>query len=89
MAWWKYKKEARNNPEYVLKINRSIYDNPGAGHEFGMLMAGAHIKGYGMTQTQVKPSLYVKFRVDDNSRVQEYLFVKGWQATSNTLAQTI
>ena len=74
----KHRREARNNPKHVLKINRSIYGNPGAGHEFEMLMQGAHIKNCGLTQTEIEPSLYVKFQVDADDKVVEYLFVKGW-----------
>ena len=41
-------------------------------------MQGAHINSCGMKQTEIEPSIYVKFEVDDNDKVVEYLFAIGW-----------
>ena len=73
-----HKRDSRVNPKKCLRINRSVYGNPGAGHAFEMLMQGAHIQTCGMTQTEVEPSIYVKFQVDENDKVVEYLIATGW-----------
>lgn len=69
----RHKRESRSNPTHCLRLNKCVYGNPSAGHEFEMLIRSAHLKGAGMTQTQVEPSIYLKILVDDEDVVQEYV----------------
>ena len=65
----RHKRESRSNPTHCLRLNKCVYGNPSAGHEFEMLIRSAHLKGAGMTQTQVEPSIYLKILVDDEDVV--------------------
>lgn len=72
------KRESRTNPRKVLKMNRSVYGSPGAGHEFEMLVHSVQTKTAGMTQTQPEPSMYVKIRVDEKDDVIGYVVCACW-----------
>ena len=72
------KRESRASPKKVLKLNRSIYGSPGAGHEFEMLMHSVQTKTAGLTQTQPEPSMYVKIKVNEKDEVIGYVVCACW-----------
>ena len=74
----KLKRESRQTPKTVLKLNSAVYGIPDAGQAFAMLMQGLHIKECGLIQCQVDPSIYSKFELDDDGKTKEYLFVITW-----------
>ena len=69
----KHKRDSRINPKQCLKIERSVYGNPGAGNSFEMLVRGSHLKGAKMTQSDVEPSIYMRIQVDANDVVTDYV----------------
>jgi hypothetical protein len=74
----KFKRESRQHPKTVLKINTAVYGIPDAGQAFAMLMFGLHIKHCGMTQCDIDPSIYSKYELDNDGKVTEYLIVITW-----------
>ena len=69
----KHKRDSRINPKQCMRLKKSVYGNPGAGHSFEMLLQGTHIKKCGMTQSEVEPSIYMRIQVDSDDKVVEYL----------------
>jgi hypothetical protein len=71
----KLKRESRQSPKTVLRINTAVYGIPDAGQAFAMLMQALHIKHCGMTQCKIDPSIYSKYELDEQGKTKEYLFV--------------
>ena len=74
----KHKRDSRINPKQCMRLKKSVYGNPGAGHSFEMLLQGTHIKKCGMTQSEVEPSIYMRIQVDSDDKVVEYLVAYVW-----------
>ena len=74
------KRDRRQRPKTVLKLNKSIYGIPDAGQSFAMFMQGLHLKHCGMVQSQVDPCIYYKILEDDNNlgSVASFLIVITW-----------
>ena len=73
-----HKRASRNCPEKCYKLNRCIYGAPSANHEFKMLFQEAHVKGCGLTLSEVEPSIYVRILVDADDIVTDWLIVYVW-----------
>ena len=73
-----HKKASRDNPTHCYKLNQCIYGSRSANHEFEMLFQNAHVKGCGLTLSEVEPSIYVKIVVDANDLVVDWLIVYVW-----------
>ena len=54
------RKEARDKPDEVLELLKSVYGIPSSGHSFSMLMRGTHTDKCGLHQTETDPSIYIK-----------------------------
>jgi hypothetical protein len=73
-----HKRESRTNPKTCYRLNSSTYGAPSANHEWDMLFQDAHINGYGLTLSEVEPSLYIRFETDENDEVTEWMIANIW-----------
>jgi hypothetical protein len=74
----KMKKERRERPETVLRLNKSVYGIPDAGQSFSMFMQGLHLKHCKMIQSEMDPCVFYKILEDNKGRVASYLVVITW-----------
>jgi hypothetical protein len=73
-----HKKDSRSNPKSCYKLNSSIYGAPSANHEFEMLFQNVHVNKCGLTLSEIKPSLYVRIKVDAEDNVSGWLLMTIW-----------
>ena len=64
----KVKRESRQQPKTVLKINSAVYGIGDAGQAFWMFMQSMHLKKLGMTQCQTDPTIFYKYKYEDSPR---------------------
>lgn len=64
----KVKRESRQQPKTVLKINSAVYGIGDAGQAFWMFMQSIHLKKLGMTQCQTDPTIFYKYKYEDSPR---------------------
>ena len=74
----KMKKERRERPKTVLKLNKSIYGIPDAGQSFSMFMQALHIKHCEMVQSEMDPCVFYKIMETSEGKVTSYLIVITW-----------
>lgn len=72
------KKERRERPKTVLKLNKSVYGIPDAGQSFSMFMQGLHLKHCGMVQSEMDPCVFYKIIEEQGGVVKSYLIVITW-----------
>ena len=59
------KRERRERPKTVLKLNKSVYGIPDAGQSFSMFMQGLHLKHCKMVQSEMDPCIFYKVMEND------------------------
>jgi hypothetical protein len=72
------KRERRERPKTVLRLNKSVYGIPDAGQSFSMFMQGLHLKHCKMIQSEMDPCIFYKILEDDKGCVTSYLIVITW-----------
>jgi hypothetical protein len=72
------RKDRRDRPLEVLRLEKSIYGIPDAGQSFSMYMTGLHLKHCGLVQAEMDPCVYYKIVEDRNGVVMGYLIVITW-----------
>jgi hypothetical protein len=72
------KRERRERPKKVLRLNKSIYGIPDAGQSFSMFMQSLHLKHCGMTQSEMDPCVFYKIMESSEGKVTSYLIVITW-----------
>jgi hypothetical protein len=72
------RKDRRDKPMEVLRLDKSIYGIPDAGQSFSMYMTGFHLKHCGLVQAEMDPCVYYKIVEDRNGVVMGYLIVITW-----------
>ncbi len=73
------RKDRRDKPSEVLRLDKSIYGIPDAGQSFNsMYMTGLHLKHCGLVQTEMDPCVYYKIVQDKEELVVSYLIVITW-----------
>ncbi len=71
----KMKRERRERPQTVLKLNKSVYGIPDAGQFFSKFMQALHIKH---CQMEMDPCVFYKIIEDNDGKVKSYLIVITW-----------
>ncbi len=74
----KMKRDRRERPKTVLKLNKSVYGIPDAGKSFSMFMQGLHLKHCKMVQSEMDPCVFYKILEDEKGCVTSYLIVITW-----------
>ena len=73
------KRDRRNRPKSVLKLNKSVYGIPDAGQAFSMFVQGLHKQKCGMMQSEMDPCIFYKIIKDEKTDlVQDFLIVITW-----------
>jgi hypothetical protein len=72
------KRERRERPKTILKLNKSVYGIPDAGQSFSMFMQALHIKHCGMVQSEMDPCVFYKIIEDKDGKVKSYLIAITW-----------
>jgi hypothetical protein len=72
------RKDRRDKPAEVLRLDKSIYGIPDAGQSFSMYMTGLHLKHCGLVQAEMDPCVYYKIVEDKVGVVVGYLIVITW-----------
>jgi len=74
----KMKRDRRERPKTVLKLNKSVYGIPDAGQSFSMFMQGLHLKHCKMIQSEMDPCIFYRILEDDKGCLISYLIVITW-----------
>jgi hypothetical protein len=61
------KRDRRDRPKTVLKLNKSVYGIPDAGQAFSMFLQGLHKQKCGLTQSEMDPCIFFKINKDENT----------------------
>jgi len=72
------KRERRERPKTILRLNKSVYGIPDAGQSFSMFMQGLHLKHCKMVQSEMDPCVFYKIMEDEKGIVTSYLIVITW-----------
>ncbi len=73
------KRDRRDRPRTVLKLNKSVYGIPDAGQAFSMFLQGLHKQKCGLTQSEMDPCIFFRINKDDNTnKVTGYLVAITW-----------
>ncbi len=72
------RKDRRDKPAEVLRLDKSIYRIPDAGQSFSMYMTGLHLKHCGLVQAEMDPCVYYKIVEAKDGLVTGYLIVITW-----------
>jgi hypothetical protein len=72
------RKDRRDKPVEVLRLDKSIYGIPDAGQSFSMYMTGLHVKHCGLVQSEMDPCVFYKIVDDKKGEVAGYLIVITW-----------
>jgi hypothetical protein len=75
------KRDRRDRPKTVLKLNKSVYGIPDAGQAFSMFLQGLHKQKCGLlvTQSEMDPCIFFRISTDENSnKVTGYLVAITW-----------
>ena len=73
------KRDRRDRPKSVLKLNKSVYGIPDAGQAFSMFVQGLHKQKCGMMQSEMDPCIFYKIIKDEKTDlVQDFLIVITW-----------
>ena len=74
----KIKRERRERPKTVLRLNKSVYGIPDAGQSFSMFMQALHLKHCNMVQSEMDPCVFYKIIETAENKVASYLIVIMW-----------
>ena len=74
----KIKRERRERPKTILKLNKSVYGIPDAGQSFSMFMQALHLKHCNMVQSEMDPCVFYKIIETEENKVASYLIVIMW-----------
>ena len=73
------KRDRRDRPKTVLKLNKSVYGIPDAGQAFSMFIQGLHKQKCGLMQSEMDPCIFYKITKDErNNTVKGYLIIITW-----------
>jgi hypothetical protein len=73
------KRDRRDRPKTVLKLNKSVYGIPDAGQAFSMFIQGLHKQKCGLWQSEMDPCIFYKIEKDEESNlVKDFLVVITW-----------
>ena len=72
------RKDRRDRPMEVLRLDKSIYGIPDAGQSFSMYMTGLHMKHCGLVQSEMDPCVFYKIMEDKKGEVVDYMIVITW-----------
>jgi hypothetical protein len=73
------KRDRRDRPKTVLKLNKSVYGVPDAGQAFSMFIQGLHKQKCGLLQSEMDPCIFYKIeRHEDKNTVKGYLIAITW-----------
>jgi hypothetical protein len=73
------KRDRRDRPKIVLKLNKSVYGVPDAGQVFSMFFQGLHKKNCGLTQSEMDPCIFFRITKNENTnKVTGYLVAITW-----------
>jgi len=72
------RKDRRDRPVEVLRLDKSIYGIPDAGQSFSMYMTGLHMKHCGLVQSEMDPCVFYKIMEDKKGEVVDYMIVITW-----------
>ena len=73
------KRDRRDRPKTVLKLNKSVYGVPDAGQAFSMFLQGLHKQKCGLTQSEMDPCIFFRITKDENTnKVTGYLVAITW-----------
>jgi hypothetical protein len=73
------KRDRRDCPKTVLKLNKSVYGIPDAGQAFSMFIQGLHKQKCGLMQSEMDPCIFYKIdRNEDKNTVRGYLIAITW-----------
>jgi hypothetical protein len=73
------KRDRRDRPKTVLKLNKSVYGIPDAGQAFSMFIQGLHKQKCGLTQSEMDPCIFFKINKDEKTDlVKDYLVAITW-----------
>jgi hypothetical protein len=63
------KRDRRDRPKSVLKLNKSVYGIPDAGQAFSMFIQGLHKQKCGLEQSEMDPCIFFKIIKDEDGHV--------------------
>jgi hypothetical protein len=73
------KRDRRDRSKKVLKLNKSVYGIPDAGHAFSMFIQGLHKQKCGLLQSETNPCIFYKIEKDEETDlVKDFLVVITW-----------
>ncbi len=73
------KRDRRDRPKTVLKLNKSVYGIPDAGQAFSRFLQGLHKQKCGLTQSEMDKCIFFKIDKDENTNaVKGYLVAITW-----------
>jgi hypothetical protein len=73
------KRDRRDRPKTVLKLNKSVYGIPDAGQAFSMFIQGLHKQKCGLTQSEMDPCIFFKIvKNEQTNLVEDYLVAITW-----------
>jgi hypothetical protein len=73
------KRDRRDRPKTVLKLNKSVYGIPDAGQALSMFLQGLHKQKCGLTQSEMDPCIFFWISTDENTnKVTGYLVAITW-----------
>ena len=73
------KRDRRDRPKTVLKLNKSVYGIPDAGQAFSMFIQGLHKQKCGLEQSEMDPCIFYKIVKDvKTDLVKDYLVAITW-----------
>ncbi len=73
------KRDRRDRPKTVLKLNKSVYGIPDAGQAFFMFIQGLHKQKCGLLQSEMDSCIFYKIDKDEESDlVKDFLEVITW-----------
>jgi hypothetical protein len=73
------KRDRRDRPKTVLKLNKSVYGIPDAGQAFSMFVQGLHKQKCGLSQSEMDPCIFYKITKDETrNTVKGYLVAITW-----------
>ncbi len=73
------KRDRRDRPKTVLKLNKSVYGIPDAGQAFSMFIQGLHKQKCGLTQSEMDPCIFFRMDKDEETNaMKEYLVAIIW-----------
>ncbi len=69
------RKDRRDKPKEVIRLDKSIYGILDAGQSFSMFMTGLHLKHCCLVQSEMDPCVFYKIMEDKEGKVSDYILV--------------